>query len=101
MARPSKRAFGNAGFVKKIFAMAQTEIKKGCWGKAAVLLYGVSLEVRSTTYCSNRLPASMALLGEPLIGRERRPRTRKGGLCALAPVSRRLATTDANSPGSV
>ena len=62
----NKRAFGNAGFVKKNFAMMQTEVKKGCWGKAAVLLYGVSLEVRSTTYCSNRLPASMALLGEPL-----------------------------------
>src|SRR3954452_140634 len=66
MARPNKRAFGNAGFVKKNFAMVQTEVKKGCWGKAAVLLYGVSLEDRSTTYCSNRLPASMALLGEPL-----------------------------------
>src|SRR5436309_15073476 len=101
MALLNKRAFRNAGFVKKNFTMVQTEVKKGCWGKAAVLLYGVSLEVWSTTYCSNRLPASMALLGEPLIGRERRPRTRKGGLCAPAPVSCRLATTDANSPGSV
>src|SRR6476660_5692218 len=66
MALPNKRAFGNAGFVKKIFVMVQTEGKKGCRGKAAVLLCGVSSEDRSTTYCSNRLPASMALLGEPL-----------------------------------
>src|ERR1700754_3910361 len=66
MARPNKIACGNDGFVKKIFKMTQTKGKKGCWGKAAVLLYGVSLEARSTTYCSNRLPASTALLGEPL-----------------------------------
>ena len=46
--------------------MTQTGGKKGCRGQAAVLLCGVSSEARSTTYCSNRLPASMALLGEPL-----------------------------------
>src|SRR5690242_1304370 len=99
MARPNKRAFGNDGFVKKIFKMTQTKGKKGCWGKAAVLLYAVSLEARSTTYCSNRLPASTALLGEPLTERERRSRARKGGFCA--PASRRLATTNAISPDSV
>src|SRR5262249_8779415 len=94
-ARPNKRAFGNAGSVKKIFKMTRTKRKKGCWGQTAVLLYGVSLEARSTTYCSNRLPASTALFGEPLTARERQSRTRKGGLCA--PASRRSATTDRNS----
>src|SRR5437764_5270881 len=84
MARPNKRAFGSAGGGKKIFMMTQTVGKKGCRGKAAVLLCGVSSEARSTTYCSNRLPASTALLGEPLTGRERHKRTRRSWTCAFA-----------------
>ena len=31
-----------------------------------MLLFGASSETWATTYCSNRLPASKALLGEPL-----------------------------------
>src|SRR5919205_4044631 len=99
MARPNKRAFGNAGSVKKIFKMTQTEGKKGCWGKAAVLLYAVSLEARSTTYCSNRLPASTALLGEPL-HKTGAPTTRPQGWVARA----RVALSGDNGrklPGSV
>lgn len=50
-----------------------------------VLLFGASKETWATIYCSNRLPASKALLGEPLEhGRlARRPKGRGFGLGGL------------------
>jgi hypothetical protein len=48
-------------FSRKMFELAG---KNSCRGKATVLLCGVSSEHWSTIYCSNRLPASKALLGD-------------------------------------
>ena len=44
-----------------------------------MLPFGASSETKATTYCSNRLPASEALLGEPLeYGRNARARKGEG-----------------------
>lgn len=75
--------------------------KNGCRGKASVLLCGVSSEYRSTTYCSNRLPASKALLENPLKGRTPISSARKGGLRAFAPVSLHRVNYSSETSGSV
>ncbi len=55
--------------------------KISCDGKATMLLCGVSLETWSTIYCSNLLPAPMAMSGEPPQLQRRRVRDRKEVVC--------------------